>query len=294
MMDRLLVPTLLLFSTSLLSSSSPVKKDWTSEAFWDGGKAEISVYEARLPREGSLRNGEVTHVLVKEDHFPQLDVKADNWKQVGLVPRIKFNEMIDMPTGVYSYHQMLSIFINRSDFSIPKIVFTSQEWCGQTSKELNAGDSQKAKLSFNSYWDGEGKGEKTLDLSGNTLPYNALPVYLRAMIADKKKSAEMFLLSDLVSNRVGNPTVQKATAVIERSEKLVIGKRAIAAAKVTVTIQNQKKRLEDRFWFSEEELQPSYPMLRWERSDGGTYQLRKRLTEAYWELNRPGDEKLLK
>ena len=223
------------------------------------------------------RDSEIELILVKEDHLPSQNVKAEDWRQKGLVPRLKFNEVITFRTGIYTYRQMLSIYFNRSDLRPAKLSFSSQEWCGQTFKEFLFGP-KKAHLSFNSYWENEAKGERDLDWIEGAYPYNALPVVLRAMRPNEKKSVQLHLLTDVISNKVGTPKLIDANANF----------LGLKDGNLVVEVQIDGKK--DQYQFSTDAM---FPLLHIERGDGSHYQVEKRLVDDYWHHNRPGDEKLL-
>jgi len=95
------------------------------DPLWDDGRAEVSIYEAVEVRYAQPRTGQVVQILVKEDHLPGTWVKADDPSRAGLVPVLKFNWIFKVPTGVYSYEQMLSAFLRRSDLRLGRDVLPS-------------------------------------------------------------------------------------------------------------------------------------------------------------------------
>lgn len=266
-----------------------IDRRWANDSFWDQGKAEILVFESQILREGSLRPAEVIQVIVKEDHLPQMNVKTEDWHKKGLVPRIKFNEILTVPTGVYTYRQVVSLFFDRADMRPKKAVVTSQEWCGQTYQELRL-EPSRAVLDFSSYWEGEGKGSRTFALEDDLIPANAFPVFLRALDLTTAKTYSVSTFPDMISNRVGKPLPVTAAVIVEPPEEITIlgGKKKVVPVRVEWSLNSVSYK--ERFWFSKDGL---HTLLRRQRADGGYDELKKRFVLDYWKYNRPGDEKLL-
>src|SRR5215471_10440891 len=121
-----------LFSTARSRAADPFSTDLLRDRVWDDGRAEYDVYSATERREGSVRPARVVHLIVKEPFDPRTRVKSE---RPGAVDVLKMNQVIDVPTGVYGYHQMLSTFWNRSTGAVVKTSFTSNDSCGNTFKE---------------------------------------------------------------------------------------------------------------------------------------------------------------
>ncbi|MCK5453055.1 MAG: hypothetical protein KAJ16_01770, partial [Calditrichia bacterium] len=85
------------FKVSLFSSNPEQENhqknyEWMRNTYWFEGKAEINFYKAKIYKYGTPRQAdEVIHILVTEKHKPDLLVKADNWREEGLVDMLKFN-----------------------------------------------------------------------------------------------------------------------------------------------------------------------------------------------------------
>lgn len=283
-----LINILLVSCSSSYSWNHQIDQSWLKHKFWDRGKAEILLYQAKEKKYGIFRDAQITHVFVKEEHEPKKNVKAKNQRQKKIRTVLKFNSVRTIPTGIYTYREMATIFFTRESLDITKAVFSSQEWCGQTFKEL-VFDHGKISLQYDSYWNGEGKGKITFPKSKTrgAIPYNALPLLLRTLRPHLPRTQPITLIPNLISNRVGNPKLTQAK--IHFLGKTSIKSQGIKREAFLVEVKQEKKQ--DQFWFSTQHL---FPLLRWERHDGAVYELQKRLVTDYWNKNRPEDEKLLR
>ncbi|MCG8458099.1 MAG: hypothetical protein MI919_17620, partial [Holophagales bacterium] len=91
-----------------------VDPSFQQHEYWLDGKAEINLYEAEVKIYGQPRTADqLAHIVVSEDHDPELLVKADDWRRPGLIPMLKFNYVTGVQAGVYRYQQMFSFFFNR-------------------------------------------------------------------------------------------------------------------------------------------------------------------------------------
>src|SRR5262249_55168715 len=122
------------------------------EHLWDDGKAEISQYAAEEIVEGEKRSFDAWTIVVAEMLDPTQMTKKEGWK-ASYVPVLKCNWFLEIPTGVYRYHQMASLFLRRSDMLAMKVAFSSSEWCGANFCEWRR---DRPGFLVHSYWDGEG------------------------------------------------------------------------------------------------------------------------------------------
>ena len=245
---------------------------------WDQGKAEVLIFDSNKVQYDQTRKADVTFIVVKEDHLPGEAVKANDWKQKGLISRFKFNQVITVPTGVYTYRQMLSTFLDRSSMLHAKTVFTSQEWCGQTSKTFLP-DEKGLRLDFNSYWEGEGIGHMILPATDDILLYNSLPLVLRVMRLEQKGTTSISMLPDIVSNKVGKPRVVQAKLQFhgEKDELFL----------VEISWRQDEEQRRDRLWF---DTKFPFPLRRWLQYDGSELRRKKKIMEDYWNFNGVKDE----
>lgn len=262
-----------------------LSREFIENKIWDDGNAEINIYQAGEIRYGIARESEVAHIFVKESHKPDLLVKADDWKEKGLMEVMKFNYSITVPTGVYSYRQMLSVFFEKKSFYPIKMTFGSQEWCGNSFKEI-VNFNGKSFINFITYWDHQGSGMKTLGLEEGLPLYDALPILLRAVNMKQGGKVQFPMLPSQISSKL--TPFQPESATLAYSGKAMVEVPVGKFSAKGFSVSHSKG--EDLFWFAEE-----FPhvMLKWKRHDGTQYLLRKTLRLDYWNKTGPGDEKYL-
>lgn len=263
-----------------------VNLDWTHAPYWFDGKAEINIYQSSVVKYGVPRQTDkVVHIIVSEKHKKDLLVKADNWREPGLIDVLKFNYLTTVQTGIYTYREMMSIFFDRANGHSAKMTFSSQEWCGQSFKEILNFDGRSS-FCFDTYWDGQGKGEFEVDFPRDLVLYDALPVQLRMLNFRKNLSAEMSLLPTQISSKVQKPVVERAFLKVRIPIQIQVPAGTFKVYPVTV----EHRRGTDRFWF---ETKFPHRLIKWESYAGNQYQLLKSEKLAYWQLNKPGDERYL-
>src|SRR5215203_3094730 len=123
---------------------------WRLSPLWDDGKAELCAYDVTWARYGHRFAGRSLLILVKEPWAPDLDVKADTAREDGFEV-LKLNHVRDVATGIYTYHQMASVFTRRDSGALQKVAAASTEACGVSSAEMTG-----ARLETRSYFDGQG------------------------------------------------------------------------------------------------------------------------------------------
>jgi len=252
------------------------------DSIWDDGRAEVSIYEAVEVRYAKPRPTRVVQVLVKEDHVPGTWVKADDASRAGLVPVLKFNWIFKVPTGVYSYEQMLSAFLRRSDLRLVRADLSGHEWCGNTWKDLLPAEGS-ARLEYRTYWEGEAAGERRIDWGEDTLAWDALPVVLRAVPPARAGRFAARVFPTLIGNRVGAATPESVVVQVTPDAPLPEDDRIARATRIEVGSPAGT----DRYWF---EAALPRRLLRLETAQGARHRLIASRRLAYWQLNAPGDE----
>jgi hypothetical protein len=254
--------------------------------YWFKGKAEINFYKASIHKYGFSRPAdEVVHILVTEKHKPDLLVKADNWREAGLVDMLKFNYVRRFQTGIYSYREMMSIFFDQSKLQFAKMTFGSQEWCGQSFKEF-VNFQGKSSYHFNTYWDGQGRGSYDVSLPEDIFLYDALPVQLRMLSLSEDEALQIPLLPGQISSKVQKPKISMASVKVVKSETITVAAGSFACRLIEISHAAGT----DQIW-----LESDFPqrMIRWKAFNQDSYELLDSKNLAYWELNNPGGEKYL-
>ena len=265
----------MIFASATARAADPFSADLLRDRLWDDGKAEYDVYDAREVREGAPRPARVVILLVKEPFNARLGVKADRPPATDV---IKMNQVIDVPTGVYAFHQMHSSFWDRATGALVKFSLTSNDSCGNTFKEGRIGGGS-LQLLFHTYWDGEADGERTIRVPEGGVFLDELPMKLRTLARFDPAEYTILLFPSVISSKMGNPAFAPATI-------RVLPAGPDGAIRVEVAYRSGV----DRFVF-----QKALPhvLASWTRADGSTLRLKKSLRLDYWNHHAPGDEKLL-
>jgi hypothetical protein len=198
---------------------------------------------------------------------------------------LKLNWILSIPTGVYSYEQMVSAFLRRPDLGLLRATFSHHEWCGNTWKALRV-EPGHAALEYRTYWEGQGEGTTTIPWDDATVASDALPVLLRALPLDREGEYTARVAPTLIGSRLGTPDPVAGLFRIEPGVTVPGRSEPIAGTRVDLILPGGH----DRWW-----LETAFPhrTLRWERADGAVYRLSTSRRLAYWTLNGPGDEKAL-
>lgn len=263
---------------------------WLDSERWDQGDAEINLYDATLVKYGEPReDAKVTHIFVTEAHDPERLVKADDWRRPDLVDMLKMNVVVDVRTGVYEYHQMLSFFFQRRSLHLAKMTLASHEWCGNTFKELvnlrHEGEARSS-YSYNTYWDGEGAGAFDVDFPDGLVVYEALPGQLRGLRFAYGLTARFPLLGSQLSSQVDEPTPRDAMLRVVGQEAIDVPAGSFDAWIVELTHGGGT----DRLAF---EVAAPHRLVLWEQASGDRLALRHSERMAYWQKTSLDDEGLL-
>ena len=155
---------------------------WARDPIWDDGQAEVALYDARRPQYGQLESYQAVFIVVKGDFRRPFYVKADPpLEGKALFPVLKLNAVHSYLTPRYPYHFLVTVFVQRDNpTALVKLTLGSQEWCGNTFKEITTWGPQP-QLVAHSYFDGEGDGTHPLDLRPGDLLEDQLPLALRSL-----------------------------------------------------------------------------------------------------------------
>ena len=254
--------------------------NWAMDARWEQGTAEVAKYQAQRVVYQKSRDFEYTMILVKETFNKKFNVKTDDYQRNDLYDVMKVNKFARIPTDNYPYHYMTSVFFRRDQpATVHKLVNTSQEWCGTTAKYfLNKGRSYT--FGYNSYWDGQGVGETTVD--GGILFEDQLSYSLRALNFSEGLTFTGRVAETQVSSKASVPTVYKATFTVSQAADFQLDTDyGLGSAPVwRVRVQLDQDKVND-YWFGEE-----YPnvMLRQSTWDEQELQLKEVYTDDYWVI----------
>lgn len=236
---------------------------WRRDPLWDDGKAEFCAYDVVWSRYGNHYPGRALLVLVKEPWNPNLEVKSDG---PGAFEVLKLNHVRDVPTGIYTYHQMASVYLRRDSGSLQKVAATSSEACGISTAEVLRG-----RLETRSYFDGQ--GDRSLDYPAGAIPEDGLPAALRDFVTGEAP-AKLRVFPSLMQSRF--PELEAADWKVEKTE---------AGEGVRIQLLHKERSLAYTF-----ERQPPHRLLRFETGDGTFYQMKKCERLAYWDMHDPGGE----
>ena len=250
---------------------------WRLDPVWDDGNAEFSAYEITWRRYGHFYPGRVLLVVVKEPWAPDLQVKADRPRPDGF-DVLKLNYVRDVPTGIYTYHQMASVYFRRDTGGLVKIATTSAEACGVSTALMVEGN-----LETHSYFDGE--GSRRLAFPPRALPADGLPALLRDYVRGKPPSRlEVFPM--LLLGRF--PSLAPETVEVTKREHAALQVPAGTFAAVEIALAGAAV---SQSYFFERELPCRLLMFR--DGDGTEFRLKKSERLPYWKLHAPGDESWL-
>lgn len=252
----------------------PGDASWRQAPLWDDGRAEYGAYEVTWARYGHHYPGRALLVLVKEPWAPDLEVKADRPRPDGF-DVLKLNHIRDVPTGVYTYHQMASVYLRRDTGALRKLAASSAEACGVSTAEVLRG-----RLVTHSYFDGQ--GERSVPYPAGALPQDGLPAHLRDYVAGPAP-AEIAVFPSLLFGRFAD--LSPTTYRLERRAAGEVEVPAGRFAGVELRLTNGERFLAYTF-----EQAPPHRLLRFADHEGTTYRLAKAERMAYWEMHDPGDE----
>lgn len=280
-------PGNVLAATSPASSASaappPGDSRWRSAALWDDGKAEHCAYRVTWARYGHHYQGRALLILVKEPWAPDLKVKADTPRQNGF-DVLKLNHIRDVPTGIYTYHQMASLFTRRDSGALVKIAATSSEACGVSTAYVMGG-----RLQTRSYFDGQGDRERAWP--ADALPEDGLPATLRDYVAGEAP-ATLSVFPSLLAGRF--PNLTPVSYQVAKREVPAVATPEGTFPGVEIRLSSPPGRSGGgsppsslAYTFARE---APHSLLRFEREDGTVYERVKCGRIPYWEMHDPGGE----
>lgn len=248
---------------------------WRQAPLWDDGNAEFAAYEVTWARYGNHYPGRALLVAVKEPWAPDLEVKADT-PRAGGFDVLKLNHVRDVPTGIYTYHQMASVYVRRDTGRLQKIAATSSEACGVSSADMTRGE-----LRTRSYFDGQ--GDRTQPYPAEALPEDGLPMSLRDFVRDAEPPKAVLVFPSLLMGRFA--ALEPIRYAVKRAAEREIEVPAGRLRGIEIRLEAGGKFLAYTFG-----VEAPHPLLRFEREDGTQYRLAKVERIPYWTMHDPGDE----
>lgn len=265
------------------TSTPPLPMDtlWAMDRTWDDGMAEVATYEATRTIYGKRRTYELTMITVKEAFNREFMTKSDSYERTDLFTVMKVNLFARIQTNIYPYHYLTSIFFPRTaPHRVEKITSGSQEWCGNTFKRVQRTDSSYG-YAFDSYWDGEGAGIRTLP--NNVWFEDQLFYTLRSVDFSNARTFSMKVLPTIITNKAALDSAQPATFTVheDRVDPSTLGT-------ITTIPEQPCWRIDMRingntvasWWFSQD---PQHKLLQFQHADGRTMKLVKVERNTYWK-----------
>jgi hypothetical protein len=253
------------------------KPGFGRSAIWNDGNAEVSVFDARDAKYGSMRTSRAVLIVVAEDLSRDKLVKPDRPAGEPATQRVlKLNHVRAIATGVYTYQQMLSVFAGADRLDPVKLTMTSHEWCGNSFAEWR---SDRASLEIRSYFETAGDVDVPL-APGGAVFYDALPLVLRGLDFERSTGGTLRVIDSFFTSRPLPPATEEARLEVTRPSRTPPVYRAVL-------------RRGDRIDSFEFEAAFPHRLVLWDRADGGSLRLTESRRFRYWEKNAPGDERLL-
>jgi len=260
----------------LTRRGGPFRQQWAMNPLWEDGKAEVATYEAERVLYGEPRRFEYTLITVKEEFNRQYNVKTDDYQRKDVFPVMKVNQFCRIPTTNYPYHFLTSLFFRRDQpVELHKLTTSSQEWCGTTFKAI-IDDGLQYQETYNSYWDGQGEGRRTL--RHDVLFEDALPYTLRSMRFETLPTITARIYELQQTSKAPAPHLYEAQIRVE--DGLTVDTPE-PAWRVRVALTDQKQNV---YWFAK-----TYPnvLLRQTTWDGRNLWLKQVRRYAYWPQSPP-------
>ena len=274
--------TLLLFVLIAVSGDPAAAGSFMQDPYWNSGKAEFQVYKASIGRYGIQRDARAKIIIVKEPFDGDKLVKTVKMSEPEPLDVMKMNYIQTVPTGVYDYSQMASVFFDRATGRLLKFTMSSQDGCGQTYMKY-VYENDKHKFDFHSYFDDEGDLSSTLDaVSGPIAFYDALPLMLRFRLQEKMPY-RLAVIPALINSKYTKPALMEATVTNSIIDGLTIGNH-IYHTVVRATVEMAGKK--DVYYF-----EPDFPfrLVQLKKNNGDELTLTNSHFFNYWEHTGPED-----
>jgi len=117
-------------------TASATATDWRDDPAWHAGPAEWALYDAVRPIYGVDRHYEATIFTNKQRMDPATTTKSSGDRADGTIEVFKHNLSEMIPTENYTYRFLTTCFVRTDTLAPYKLVFSSQEDCGTTYKQI--------------------------------------------------------------------------------------------------------------------------------------------------------------
>jgi hypothetical protein len=271
---RIAVSVSLVASTAKAGGAGRADSTWRQSKLWDDGQAEFCAYEVTWSRYGHQYAGRALLVLVKEPWAPDLDVKADQPRPDGF-DVLKLNHVRDVPTGIYTYHQMASLYLRRDSGALQKLAATSSEACGVSTALVRRG-----RLETHSYFDGQ--ADRSLPYPARALPEDGLPASLRDYVEGAPPES-LLVFPSLLVGRFGSLEPRNYGVHWAAARGVLVPAGSFSG--VEIRLVRGAAFLSYTF-----EAKSPHRLLRFQRDDGTEYRLAKGERITYWTMHDPGGE----
>jgi len=239
---------------------------WLGDGRWEDGAARIGVFRGRIRRYGTFREAEVRDYLVREYLHPDELTKRDR-PGPSAVPVLKANRMVSFSTGTYDYRRMASVFLHRRDGALVKAAGSTQDGCGLAFQRW---DRRSGMFRWDTYWEGEGRGERALDPGSDGYFEDELPFVAR----DLRPGSRIRVLAPLTVSRA--LAGGEGTVVVEREGR-------------TTRLRAEGGDLRAEFEYDDEG-----DLRAWRIPGREEFERVVKRTLYYWRHTAPGDEDLLR
>ncbi|MBI5512243.1 MAG: hypothetical protein HY909_00655 [Deltaproteobacteria bacterium] len=254
-------------------------------ARWGDGRAELTSYDAVVPRYGERRSAELVLIYVTEPLDRATWVKDDDAPPERRVEALKLNQSLKFTTGLYPYSVLTSVFAPvdrwRSEAFAPvKLTLTAQEWCGHVFQGVWPG-AERFNTQWFSYFAGEGEGSATVTVRPGGLYEDALLIQLRELDGPFNGGRDWAgeLVPTLWRSRRTHQPYRPAPATISRTRGEASGS---PVHRFVVVSGDYRRELTV-------EADGDHRVLGWSTSDGEVVSLRRTARLPYWQLNHESD-----
>ncbi len=269
--------------TTAVRLSEAVRADWAGNE-WDDGKAEVAEYEGVRVIDGAPRAHLLYLVTTVEDFNRETNARAD-WPfgQKPIVAVLQQNQNLSLSDTAPPRHLMSSTAVLRQEpAKVLKLVTSSQEWKGITSKEFDF-SGRMPRRAWTSYRDEEGSGSEDLRSWPSEAVFDEqLPLLVRLLDLREGLETGMALVESQMTSEAGKPEVAAARLRVESAKGAVKVPAGTWAAEDVwrVVLEGADGRGVE---FFVEKAAPR-TLLAWNGNDGQTYGLRSVKREAVWRF----------